>query len=102
MSTVRKKIDEIHPMSEERAKELQTMPDEEIDCSDIPELDEEFFQNAKLVERKPRTEAISIRIDLEVLEWFRSHAKEKGYQTLINDVLRTYVSSQQKKSFAKD
>lgn len=91
MTTMRKQRDEIPPMSEERAKELLAMSDDDIDYSDIPELDEEFFKDAKLVERKPRTEAISIRIDTEVLQWFKSHAKDKGYQTLINDVLRTYV-----------
>lgn len=76
---------------EEREKKLLEMSDEDIDFSDIPELDEEFFKNAKLVERKPRTKAISIRIDTDVLQWFKQHAKHKGYQTLINDVLRTYV-----------
>ena len=76
---------------EEREKKLLKTSDEDIDFSDIPELDEEFFKNAKLVERKPRTEAISIRIDTDVLQWFKQHAKDKGYQTLINDVLRTYV-----------
>lgn len=92
MNTVRKHIDEIPPMSEERAEELKSMSDEDIDYSDIPPLDEEFFKKAKLVQRKPKTEQISIRIDTEVLEWFRNHATEKGYQTLINDVLRTYVT----------
>lgn len=91
MTTIRKHIDEIPPMSEERAKELEVMSDEDIDYSDIPPLDEDFFKNAKLVKRKPRTEQISIRVDTEVLEWFKTHAKEKGYQTLINDVLRTYI-----------
>ncbi len=91
MTTVRKNSDEIPTMSEERAKEIQAMSDQDIDYSDIPPLDEEFFKNAKLVKRKPRTEQISIRIDTEVLEWFRAHAQKKGYQTLINDVLRTYV-----------
>ncbi|MDF5723590.1 MAG: BrnA antitoxin family protein [Rhizonema sp. PD37] len=76
---------------EEREKRLLEMSEEEIDLSDIPELDEEFFKNTKLVERKPRTEAISIRIDTDVLQWFKEHAKNKGYQTLINDVLRKYV-----------
>lgn len=76
---------------EEREKKLLEMSDEDIDLSDIPELDEEFFKNAKLVKRKPRTETISIRIDTDVLQWFKEHAKNKGYQTLINDVLRTYV-----------
>jgi len=41
----------IPSMSEERAKELETMPDEEIDYSDIPPLDEECFKKAKRVER---------------------------------------------------
>ena len=91
MTTVRKHSDEIPTMSEERAKEIDAMSDQDIDYSDIPPLDEEFFKNAKLVKRKPRTEQISIRIDTEVLEWFRTHAQKKGYQTLINDVLRTYV-----------
>ena len=76
---------------EKREKKLLEMSDDDIDLSDIPELDEEFFKNAKLVQRKPRTEAISIRIDTDVLQWFKEHAKSKGYQTLINDVLRTYV-----------
>lgn len=76
---------------EEREKRLLEMSDEDIDLCDIPELDEEFFKNAQLVERKPRTEAISIRIDTNVLQWFKEHALTKGYQTLINDVLRTYV-----------
>jgi uncharacterized protein (DUF4415 family) len=91
MTTIRKHSDEIPPMNEERAKELEAMSDENIDYSDIPPLDEEFFKNAKLVERLSRTEQISIKIDTEVLEWFKERAKEKNYQTLINDVLRTYV-----------
>lgn len=91
MTTVRKHSDEIPTMSEKRAKELEAMSDEDIDYSDIPPLDEDFFKNAKRVLRKPKTEQINIRIDTEIVEWFRNHAEEKGYQTLINDVLRTYV-----------
>ena len=83
---------------EEREKKLAEMPDEDIDFSDIPELDEAFFKNAKLVKRQPNTEAISIRVDTDTLEWFRTTAKKhpeiRGYQTLINDVLRTYVTHQ--------
>ena len=83
---------------EEREKKLVEMKDEEIDFSDLPELDEAFFENARLVKRKPATEAISIRVDVDTLEWFRNYAKNhseiRGYQTLINDVLRTYVRHQ--------
>ena len=51
MTTVRKQLDEISPMSEERAKELETMSDEDLDYSDVPPLDTEFFQKAKRVTR---------------------------------------------------
>ena len=34
---------------------------------------------------------ITIRIDEDIIEWFRS--KGKGYQTLINDALRDYVNA---------
>lgn len=83
---------------EEREKKLVSMSDKDIDFDDIPELDEAFFKNSKLVKRQPNTEAISIRVDADTLEWFRTTAKKhphiRGYQTLINDVLRTYVIHQ--------
>jgi uncharacterized protein (DUF4415 family) len=79
---------------DEWQKKFLEMSDEDIDYSDIPPLDDEFFKNAKLVKRSFKTEAISIRVDTEILEWFRSHAQGKGYQTLINDVLRTYIKHQ--------
>lgn len=58
MTTVSKHLDEIPSMTKARAKELDAMPDEVIDYSDIPPLDEAFFQKAKRVERlltKPET-----------------------------------------------
>ena len=49
MTTIRKRIEEIEPMSQERAEAIRQLPDEEIDLSDIPELDETFFKQAKQV-----------------------------------------------------
>ena len=40
---------------------------------------------------------ITIRIDDDVLEWFRKQAHEQGggsYQTMMNQVLRAYVENQ--------
>ena len=68
MNTVRKQINKIPLMSKERAEELKSMSDEDIDYSDISPLDEDFFKKAKLVQRQPKTEQISIRIDTEVLK----------------------------------
>ena len=86
---------------QERHNKLVNMSDEDIDYSDIPELDDDFFNNAELA-KTPATEAISIRIDTDTLEWFRNTAKNnpeiRGYQTLINDVLQTYVAHKVKKA----
>lgn len=38
-----------------------------------------------------RKEAISLRLDAEVLDWFR--ARGPGYQTRINAVLRAYMEA---------
>ncbi len=67
---------------------LRAMKDEEIDFSEIPELDSTFWKKAKLV-KAPKKKAISLRIDEETLSYFK--AQGKGYQSLINDVLRTYA-----------
>ena len=64
------------------------MKDEEIDLSDIPELDDSFFKNAKLVLPKPKV-VVTLRVDADVMEWFRT--KGKGYQTIMNAVLKGWV-----------
>ena len=74
---------------------LADMPDADIDYSDIPPLDKNFFKDGKL--RLPKAKPlISIRIDPDVLEWFKSQGG--GYQTRMNAVLRMYVESQRHKS----
>ena len=72
-------------------KRLKSLKDRNIDTSDIPELDPEFFQNA--VWRLPGKQPVTIRIDTDVLDWFKSHGK--GYQTRINQLLRRYMEANQ-------
>ena len=69
-------------------QQIGTVKDEDIDFSDIPELDETFWREAELVE-PDRTEQITIRVRRSVLDHFR--APGKGYQTRINRVLESYV-----------
>ena len=73
-------------------KRLSAMKDEDIDYSDIPELDEAWFKKAKLVMPEPK-QAISMRVDKEVLNWFKKQAKKKGfnYQTYIQAILKAYM-----------
>ena len=70
-------------------KRLKVMKDEDFDTNDIPELDEEFFRNA--VWRLPGKQPVTIRIDTDVLEWFKGQGK--GYQTRINQLLRRYMEA---------
>ena len=83
---------------EERHKALFEMPDEDIDYSDIPELDEEFLRTAKRVEHPLLAEKNQVRVRAHILEWFKSHAQERGYEALINDILETYVERQSQQS----
>lgn len=79
-------------LPEKKIEELESMPDSEIDYSDIEATEKEFWKNAKAV--KPK-KAISLRIDDEVLRWFKTQGK--GYQTRINAVLKAYVKVQKEK-----
>ncbi len=74
-------------------RKLATLPDDRIDTSDIPELDEAFFREAHL--RLPKgKQLVSLRIDRDVLDWFKRQGK--GYQSKINAVLRAYVRAQKR------
>lgn len=51
--------------------------------------DAAFWRNSKVVMPQPK-ETITIRLDADLLEWLR---RQKGYQTRINAVLRTYMEA---------
>jgi uncharacterized protein (DUF4415 family) len=67
------------------------MKDRDIDRSDIPEMSPEMFARG-LVRKglRPvlRKEQLTLRIDSDVLSWFRSQGE--GYQTRINAILKAY------------
>jgi uncharacterized protein (DUF4415 family) len=69
-------------------EELAALKDEDIDFSDIPELDDEFWKNAVLV-MPEKTEQITLRVKASVLEAYK--ATGKGYQTRMNSVLESYA-----------
>lgn len=79
--------------AEERHRKLVEMADEDIDYSDIPPLDDEFWKNAE-VKRPEKKEGIYIKLTPRTLEWFRSQGR--GYQAMIDSVLTAYVEHQEK------
>ena len=70
-------------------KRLSKLKDKDIDTGDIPELGDDFFKNAEL--HVPAKQAVTIRLDADVLEWFKSQGA--GYQTRINQLLRQYMQA---------
>ena len=77
--------------SKTNVKHLKEMIDKDINVEDIPELDDDFFNNALL--QLPTKQSVTILMDSDVLVWFKSQGK--GYQTRINQLLRRYMESHQ-------
>lgn len=74
---------------------VDEMRDEDIDASDVPATTpEDFARGAARIALKPlpAKQQITLRIDTDVLDWFRRHGP--GYQTQINRLLRAYVEAQ--------
>jgi len=73
-------------------KALVARPEATIDYSDIPPLDDTFWQNAvRNPFYKPTKTSKTLRIDSDVLAWFMR--KGRGYQTQINAALRQAMVS---------
>jgi len=77
-------------LSRERIAEIKTFKN--TDFSDCPVLTEDELK--KLRPRhpeyfKPKKQAVQIRLDADVLAWFKGYGK--GYQSRINAVLRNVM-----------
>jgi uncharacterized protein (DUF4415 family) len=87
--------DEVPPGQTDWAR-VDATTEEEIaqqareDGTDFPD---DFWDDAVLV--LPPKQAVSLRVDADVLAWFR--AQGKGYQTRMNAVLRHYVDKQKER-----
>lgn len=84
----------ISSKSETDWEKLDAMSDREIDLSDCPEIMPEQFAKAVVRQGLPANKnksQVTLRIDSDVLEWFKSQGK--GYQTQINSLLRAYMEA---------
>jgi len=96
MKMVRYKQGDVPPLSKAEAVEIEALakrPDCEIDCSEIPELDDGFMERSVLwkdVVRsglyKPKKVAVNAKIDADVVGWLKRQGR--GYQTRMNAILR--------------
>ncbi len=79
-------------------EELMALPDDQIDTSDIPELDENFWKNAKVTPvTPPRTKPnISMRLPEDIIAFFKAESP-KGFTGRMAAVLTAYVQSHEPK-----
>lgn len=77
--------------------DLATLPDEDIDTSDIPEWTEADW--ARAVRNpffRPVKQQLTLCLDADLVAWFKAQSPDgKGYQTAINDALRRHVRREQ-------
>ena len=93
-----KKVISDHLTPEQRAETdaLAAMPDDQIDTSDIPEQ-WDWSDARRGVFFRPIKQQITLRLDADLIDWFRRHPEEDGgYQTRINRALREYVKQHER------
>lgn len=67
--------------------------DEDIDLSDMPEVTD--WSNAVRGKfYRPVKQQLTLRLDADLIHWFKSHGGERGYQTRINAALRRVVDEE--------
>lgn len=93
MAIVRHSSNDMPPISPEELDKLDAMSDQDIDFSDSPEITDftgwmtvEQAENFRQELYRNRKQAVSIRIDKDILHWLKSEGR--GYQTKINQILR--------------
>lgn len=87
------KTEQTLPRGRANLERLQQVSEEEIEQTSPPELADlppDFWDDAEVV-YPPAKEAISLRVDRDVLTWFRECGPK--YQTRMNAVLRSYMQS---------
>ncbi len=80
-------------------RRVDATTDDEIDLSECPEITPELFARAivrKGLKPAPRKTQLTLRLDADVLAWFK--AQGKGYQTQMNAVLKAYKEAHDRRS----
>lgn len=96
-SDMKKANRKLPPHLQAEAERLAAMSDETIDLSDMPEkLDWTNAERGKFY--RPVKQQLTLRLDADVVHWFKTHARGGGYQTRINQALRRFIEEEARKS----
>jgi len=92
-----KMTDKERAQQDARLERLAAMTDEEIDFSDIPPITDEQWATRRPGHLfRPIKQRVTIRLDADVVDWFKREAGSGRYQTAVNKALRRYMQDHQK------
>jgi uncharacterized protein (DUF4415 family) len=88
MGIIKYNIENLPTVSKEEWDRVDAIKDEEIDCSDIPEVKDfsAFHPFADRKMYKPVKVAVTCKLDADIVAWLKQGGK--GYQTRLNAILR--------------
>lgn len=88
-----KKLPKLTADQRKQLEYIDSLPDDKIDLSDIPEM--EFTGPVYVgLHYRPGKTSVTIRLDSDMVAWFK--AQGKGWQTKMNWALRLYFATHRK------
>lgn len=85
-------LDNMPETSKEELARMDAIRDQDIDYSDIPEMDDEFWKHAKIVSN-PFKSVVTMRLEPETIAFFKGD-NPKGYTGRMAAVLKAFVKAQ--------
>jgi uncharacterized protein (DUF4415 family) len=86
MGMVSYTIDTLPLVNKKELDMVAALKDEEIDCSDIPEI-----KTLSGLRPKPAKIAITCKLDADIVEWLKQEGD--SYQTRVNSILRQAMAN---------
>jgi uncharacterized protein (DUF4415 family) len=84
--------DHLTPEQQAEIDALAALPEDQIKTGEMKEQ-RDWSGGRRGVLFRPIKQQITLRLDADVLDWFRRHPQRgEGYQTSINRALREYVA----------
>ena len=88
---MKKDLTELPSDVQAQLRDLEALPDDQIDTTDAPEI-LDWSDARRGVFYRPIKQQITLRLDADVIAWFKAQARNgRGYQTDINGALRAHV-----------
>lgn len=98
MKKLHTKTTELSAAMLDEIRRLQAMPESTIDTMDIPEADlDNMKQGFRGAAFKSIKAPVTIRLDTDVIAWFRENAGDGRHQTAINQALREFIANAERK-----